>query len=440
MGSQPRVKPLSSRFDERLLLAYVALAPVLVFHVSGQPFGAVDLLAPLGILALLRGPHTMQLQVVLFWTFLISLLAGSAYLLMSGQANVTDMDILRIIRVMCIFIPFLLVLQMQDFSRIFMLRLMRVFLWSGSIACLIAIVLLYLNIKVRDTQQMNWSDGDASLRAGGLLGNSSDVGHIAAILGTVAIGYRVLNPAYGRAYIFPLGIALYTAYVSSSRAAVLQLVVALFVLMPLLFRKRRIFMPFFALPFITGLIIVNWDDIKAALGTNFMARRFDILNLTGDSTFFSVNSRLDSWNRSWELFGESPFVGVGYNGIYSETGRSGDNSFISILTEGGLIAGSAYVLLWISIVWAILRSSEIRTRLVGLAMVSAEIAQMLTVDTHRQPTTTAVVLALIACLMRVGAMEANTSPSPPESNQAHTALPTSGPRGKPAAPRPVAFP
>lgn len=431
MGNRVRVTPSVSRFDERLLLAYVALAPVLVIHVSGQPFGAVDLLAPLGVVALLRGPHTLRVQVVLFWIFFIALLAGTVYLLMSGQANVTDLDALRVIRVMFIFVPFLIVLQMPNFSREFMLRLMRVFLWSGSIACVIAIALFYLDVQIRDSQQMNWSGGDdASLRAGGLLGNSADVGHVAAMLGIVALGYRVLNPAYGRAYIIPLAIALHTTYVSSSRAAILQLVVASIVLMPLLFQNRRI-LPFFGLPVAAGLLIIKWDDIKGALGNDFMARRFDILNITGDSTFFSVNSRLNSWDRSWDLFGNNPIFGVGYNGIHRLTGRSGDNSFISVLTEGGLIAGSAYALLWVSILWAILRSPQIRIRLVGLAMVSAEIAQMLTVDTHRQPTTTAVVLALIACLVRVAAIEAKATPRTDESVHEHADLhlwPSSGAR------------
>ena len=359
--------PTSDAHRVRIAVAYAALVPITVIPLGSARVGAADLLFPVAAVAAtsssrerMRGP-TVWLAVFIAASF------AATYCILWMHPGLTSPFL--IVRMYGIVLPFLLVsrishLGWRDFNRI-----VKAFILSGWLSCAVGIVLYQAGIQVRDAQQVNWygNGHGSSLRAGGLWGNSGDFGHLAALLATAALVLAALDTGISRlllASVFTTG--LYAIFISTSRAATLHLVVTLLVALPLVLSQRTV-------RYLAAVIIgvglggfVAWK--VAALGYQdiFALRRFDFLNVTGNSTFYASNTRFDSWAASLRLMIDHPFLGIGYDMKYQITGHAGDNSFLTLGAEAGVVAGFAYLMWWAAIVWTLARQNERRLRFVGL--------------------------------------------------------------------------
>lgn len=394
-----------------LLLLYAILGPLVIVPLPiGQSIGAADLLFPFALLAMATQPRIrIGPSGLWFSLFVIASLGSTVLFIMRGAfpASVGAFDVLLIIRVYAVYLPLLLAIGWKEIATSRIKNVVLGFYTSALIACGLGIALNWAGIQIRDSQQMNWYDNGAAatVRAGGLLGNSSDFGHLSAILGVVSlafVGVYLKRPALAS-----LGflVAVYATYISSSRAAMLHLVVALVILLPLLFKGKRLLgLIVFAVVGVVGLIILA-PELAISPEMQFTLRRLDILNWSGDSLFFSSDARITTWDWIFELIQSHPWLGIGYGLMVPATGRAGDNSFLSLLVETGLMAGIAFCIFWISLVWSAATARVREGRWIAVAVVSSEIAHMLTVDTHRMWATAPVALLMIGLAIRVSRLE-----------------------------------
>lgn len=385
----------------RLLLAYAAAVPLLIVPLPiGQSLGAADLLFPFAVWTLLRASsRKIDPLMLTFAAFVVAASLSTIYTLMTLTRNDSQeiISMLLIVRMYAIYIPLLLVLAWRAPTEDKIVRIAHVIMVSGSLACLIGIVLHSLGIRIRDTQQVNWFGNgvESTLRAGGLLGNSGDFGHLAAVLGVTAVAFGLLRTGSVILPLIAVGLAAYATYISSSRAAMLHLVVGLVIMLPLLFKRRPALS--FGLLAVGSLVAVASAVSASAVSfqTEFLLRRLDVLNLTGESLFFSSDSRLSSWETILRLIYERPFTGIGYGRMVALTGGAGDNSFLTLAVEIGLIGAICFAVFWATILIAAARIKDPTKKWISLAIVVSEIAHMLTIDTHRMWATAPIALLVI---------------------------------------------
>jgi O-antigen ligase len=392
-----------SRRPPKLALAYALAIPLVVIPLPiQQSIGAIDVLLPFGLIALLRQRWSVNRGLAgIFTIFVIGSSTTTITLMLQDGASAGNGQVWLIVRMFAIFVPMFLVLNTELIDANHLRLILKVALFSTSATCVIGIVMFALNIQVRTTQQRIWNANGSSLRAGGLLGNSGDMGHIAAILGVAACSLGVVYLSR-RWIVLPLvALALYVTYISSSRAALLSMLVALLIMTAMYFSGRRILIAMVGLPIALIAASVFLVPMLAA-GTDATLRRFDILNLSGQSQFFAADSRLGSWDRLLLAFQQNPFLGVGYG-----NGLSGDNSFLSMLSETGLVPGIAYCVFWVALLIAAIRLPAGPSRIAAVATVCAEIAFMLTIDTHRMWPSTGVCLLLIAVAFRLAQQDSD---------------------------------
>jgi O-antigen ligase len=394
---------------------YAALVPLVVIPLPiGQSIGAVDLLFPFGLFTVLAHVRSRTSAAeVAFVIFVCASLSATVAFVFQDQypSGVGPLDLFLIVRMYAVYLPLMLVLTWPGLTVSIIRRLTYAFLISGLAACLIGIVLHHAGVQVRDAQQMNWYGRgiEATLRAGGLLGNSGDFGHVSAILGVVAITFVVVylrKPWFGAGVFL---IALYATYISSSRAAMLHLVVATVVMLPIIFGGRRILalLATVVLGVLAALLFL--PSFVLSPQVEFTLRRLDILNLTGDSLFYSSDARLTTWDIIGDLLASHPWDGIGYGMMVPFVGRAGDNSFLSIVVETGILAGAAFVALWTVLVIMAVRSPAGPRRYVALAVIVSEIAHMLTIDTHRMWATAPVGLLFVGLALVGARMESAAS-------------------------------
>lgn len=390
-----------------LLFLYAILGPLVILPLPiGQSIGAADLLFPFALLVIATQPRIrIGSSGLWFSLFVIASLISTVLFVMRGvsPASVGELDTFLIVRVYAVYLPLILAIGWKSITRMKVKKVVLGLYVSAMMACIIGIVLNWAGIQVRDTQQMNWYDNGAAatLRAGGLLGNSADFGHISAALGVLSLVF--VGIYLQRPWLATVGFAVsaYATYASSSRAAMLHLIVALVLLIPVLFKGRRVLALAVAVVFgVVGFVIVA-PELVLSPEVQFTLRRLDILNWSGDSLFFASDARLVTWDRIFDLFGSSPWLGIGYGLMIPTTGRAGDNSFLSLLVETGLISGIAFIVFWISLVWSAATTRGRQARWMTLAVVVSEIAHMLTVDTHRMWATAPVALLMLGLAVRV---------------------------------------
>lgn len=397
-GKQVR-EPWPPVFRHRLIMAYALLVPLVVVPTPlGKSIGAADLLLPLALVALAAGSRR---DVAPWRVFLVLFLAGAmvvtALRLVSSDAASTDAsEAILVVRVVVNYIPLALVLDWQHLTHQKVGQYVGAFLLSGSLAVFIGVVLHHLGVQVRDAQQQIWFEGRPGvvLRAGGLLGNSSDFGHLAAALGTAAITLGVL--VVGRPWLMWLVfvLALYATFLSASRASLVHLLVAA-AIMGFARSGGSSRSPRRAIA-VVGLAVAGYltlvtpsRELEATLV------RLDVLNLTGGSTFFESDTRSQSWSQILRLISSHPLLGIGYGRTVSVVGDAGDNAFLSVAVELGVLVGSAFLLLWMGLAVRALFGRLSYPRLVAIAVVFSELVHMLTVDTYRMWATMPVVALLI---------------------------------------------
>lgn len=366
---------------------FVFLAPFTAARISdGFSAGLLDLMSVVFLALIARqGPAAAQtglgfLLLALSCTLALSFAAGSIV----NEFTVRDLAFARMIFIV---LPAALVLT-RPMSAERLWRLMVLFFWGGLIALLIGFALHHSGIQIRSDQQALWAGDGAGprLRAGGILGNSSDFGHLAAIWGsvcglTVVAFARKGNRAVVAVLIF--AVAFYATWIASSRAATLHLLLAYGLALPFLLGRTGWAMGGCAVLFSCLAFPFLLSEFSLVLPQNIShnLHRLDFLNLSGNSTFLQTG-RLVNWLSLTEIFKDHWLLGIGYKNINSVYGIWGDNSYLTIFVEFGLFAGVVNVLLWL---WLIAISAAAawssRSGIVFFALVVSEAVHGLTVDT-----------------------------------------------------------
>lgn len=380
-----------------LLNAYAILVPLFVVpRGGGKSIGASDVLALIALAWCVRFPARDFLGIrAFFGVFFVGALVGSSALILGGTNTISSLVLL--VRTVAIFAPLFLVARLSGPSVAVAEKALRLFLWSGTLACTIGIGLDAVGIQVRDAQQMAFYGNGygSSLRAGGLTGNSSDFGHLAAILATAALAYVVLFRQKRLLAASALVASLVALYLSDSRAGFVHVGIALLCMAPIYFRGSRISIALIGIPLVATALAALSSMVTFGYREMYVVRRLDFLNLTGDSLFYSTGSRTGYLARSWTDFTSHPLLGIGYGA----TG-GGDNSFLTILAETGVVAGFAYVVFWLLLVVRSGQISDRTVRTVAIALAVSEIAQMFTVDTQRMWSSTPIELLIVGLLAR----------------------------------------
>ncbi|KDA05226.1 hypothetical protein DC31_02220 [Microbacterium sp. CH12i] len=386
---------------------YAALVPILILRISsGVAIGAVDFLFPFALIVLLRQLSSKVTGASLLATVFVLAASISTFAVLLDLIPVppgaNPSDVILILRVLEIYTPFFVVMSWEGWNQTRARRVTIAAIVSSLAACTIGILLHHAGIQIRDTQQVNWyGDGlGSSLRAGGLLGNSGDFGHIAALLGACALTLGVLYRLRPALILLSVAIASYATFLSTSRAAMLHLVIALMCMIPTLLRGRR------ALAIIgvavTGVVAlmlyISASGIDARLEISL--QRLDLFNWSGESSFYSSTTRVNTWDQMMSLISQNPFFGIGYGMTIPHVGSAGDNSFLSIFVELGLIAGIAFIGFWIANLLNAVRTPSGPARAAAIALIISEFAHMLTVDTHSMWATTPVSVLLIGLALR----------------------------------------
>lgn len=361
-------------------------APFLALRVSdGFSFGLLDILAiPMMLLVAARFKKTFRTQFglavapVIFFVF-ASFFVNAIFVAFEPRD-------LAFFRMVFIFLPALLVVSYKlDEEELY--RYSRLFFWGGLVAIAIGIFLYLIGFQVRTDQQALWA-GDGTgpkLRAGGILGNSSDFGHFASVWGSVC-GLSALLMAKRNRFLI-CGIifilALYATWISSSRAALLHLLIAYGIAAPFLLRKDGWVGMWVSICMVGVLLPFILSDFSLVLpaSVSHNLQRLDFLNLSGESQFFQT-SRFLNWATLFGIFNDNWLLGIGYKNINGIYGIWGDNAFLTVFVEFGIFAGFSYVFLW---VWLLVRafSKAMHSRLgkVLFALCISEIFHALTVDT-----------------------------------------------------------
>ncbi|MTB89566.1 hypothetical protein H9L21_14695 [Aeromicrobium senzhongii] len=378
-----------------IAVLYAALCPLLIIPAGTQSFGSVDLLLALGVFSVLRGlggaPRLPSL--LLLGCFVVSLIGSVVHLIADAPS-----DVVFVGRMWAIYLPFLVVMGAPAIDRIALKRIFATVVASSTIACLAGIGLYHAGIQVRDSQQVNWYGGGlgSSLRAGGLLGNTGDFGHLSAILAIAALGYMMM---FGRHVLMSVivAMAVYATFLSSSRAALLHVLVALAVLLAMSSVAKKLVAAFCALLAIFAVYIL-FVSSSVDPRMMFTLRRLDVFNLSGESLFYAT-PRFQAWEMLVGWIPVNPIVGIGYGQTIAVTGRVGDNSLLTLFVELGVVFGVMLTAFWLVLVAEGFRAAPSVRRL-AVAIVVSELAHMITVDTHRMWTTTPLTLILVAALLR----------------------------------------
>lgn len=402
MRDHPGMRMLDQR-RFRVMQVYVLLTPILIIPGLGaRYFGIADLMLPITVVLLMAGGSKLKVGHVAFGFFAIAAAISTLWLSTVSPTYDTS-GILALVRAFACLVPFFMAQRMGSFSNSMAERLIATFYISGLGALAVAIFMFVFGIQGREEQQRLWYDtGESGLRAGGLLGNSSDLGHLAAILATVSVAFAIHFGRHALLAAVMFAISMYVTYVSSSRAAALHILVFCAFLLPVFFarRKLRVLVTSAAVLLVTLVLAFESFGFSAAWASTFR-NRFDFLNVGGQTMFFESATRLGTWAEMTSLVGRAPFVGYGYNSTLGLVGQAGDNSFLSMLFEVGLVGGAAYAFFWVSLVLSASRARLRTDRLVGLGLVLGEIVHLLTLDGHRMWSSMPLIMLFLGVWLRL---------------------------------------
>lgn len=375
-----------------VLLTVLAVGcPLIVLPIGTQlAIGAADITFPIALLLVVHrlasgrweGSTAARTWFLLFVA--VSVLITFTFLITHVVSDEETVQVLLLIRCFAVLLPWAVAMTEPDLAPDEIWRLVNILLTACSIALAVDLVLWQLQVSVpwATGEQRLWdATGASSLRAGGLTGNSGDTGHLAGITSTLAL--VVLLSGRGRLLpVVGLGLSILMIFASSSRGALLHLVV--FVALVLVAHVSR--KPLAALLLAVSAVLVGWlatPLMQAWVDADPNAARFDILNLTGQSQALSDAARFSTWAEAIQAFWASGFLGNGYNLSAARLAAPIDNSFVTIILDLGLLGGLVWIGYWASLVTDTLQVKG-HIRVLVLAFVVSEVAQMLTVNAYKQ--------------------------------------------------------
>ena len=396
----------------RLLRILIAVGPIFAFRINDNTtFGVIDFLfIPLLVSTLIYRETRITNLELLYGVFLLISFMSQIFSMVAPNVGLFSISYHRL---WASFLPFALVMGIRHVDQNLVSQLTSTFFISGLIAIVIGITLHHMGIELRTEQQRLWVGGGYgnTARAGGLLGNSGNFGHFAANWATIILFFSLANRNRFLKLFLITAIVLgcYSTFISSSRAAMLHLLVA-FTFIVLIINVRTLFKIVLASLLIALLSLIYFPVfVELSGGASFTLRRLDIFNLSGDSLFFQT-IRFSSWDSLYNQFFENPFLGLGYKNPTRVFGVYTDNAFMSTFLEFGLFAGICYLVWWLSALGAAVRQIN-ASRLwatAGMAVILSEIAHGTTLDTHTIWYSMPIVMAFIALSIRMGSQAQRT--------------------------------
>lgn len=330
-----------------LVAAYGFLIPVVAMNLPGVGgVGAADLLMPIGGIVLFCRRRKGRLQMAHLALAVFTLAALISLTQITELKPAIDCTI-RWVRLFGIFIPFFFSLFMPVHDRVLNCAF-GAWMAGGLMAIAIGTVLHVFQIEVREGQQRLWMHGASMLRAGGLIGNSGAFAHMAATW-ALTTAFFFMAVSKNRFRILLAGAAifmfLYVVYISSSRAALMNMMVA-GALFTGLYRIPKRWHQWAVLGGVYGVLGIvllfcvsqclpesNGGGASNAFETNM--KRF-IPGYGGTSSSEFTSNRVDNWPEYIAMMDEKVVTGWGYKMGVRLHEESPDNSYISVMLETGV--------------------------------------------------------------------------------------------------------
>lgn len=333
----------------KTLQVYALMTPTLYLPAGFGAIALVDLLLPLGfLLALMRAaklPPLFLLYLAYIGTALLSLAVAES-------STIDFSNWLLAVRLLSISLPFWLVYCFSDFGREECVQLISSILAGMGFATLLGILLHFFGIEVGDSQQRLWGAYDffstAAVRAGGIVGNSTEYGTTVAIFGIATLSasafHRDLSPAAKAAALAMVAAGL---VFSSSRAGFLMLLVFLFSLsvlrFRLMFRETALAV---AAPTIGVMALLLLGSSEQLLFLEISLRRLDVLNVTGQGEFLE-SVRTQTWDMLYSIMFQVPVFGYGFKSSYGIFQVFIDNAYLQAWFEVGPVGAVLFMSFWI---------------------------------------------------------------------------------------------
>ncbi len=366
---------------------FVLASPFLAIRLSdGFSVGLLDLMAPILLLIVMPRISLLTKNLLGIFFMVLAFSLSISFLVVSVISGISVKD-LAFARMIFILLPAALLIT-QPMGEEKLIKLAKLFFWGGGIAIILGILLYHLGIQIRSDQQALWTGDGAGpqLRAGGVLGNSSDFGHLTAVWGSVC-GLTIISFSRDKRRFLVSGlifaVAFYATWIASSRAATLHLLLAYGIALPFLF-SRGVW-SFIGLTAVLCALIAPFllSEFSLILPQDvaYRLQRLDFLNLSGNSVFLQTG-RFLNWIILLEIYQENWFTGVGYKNINELYGIWGDNSYLTIFVEFGLFAGIVNVALWLWLIFvSLIAAFKTKHGIVFFALVISEALHGFTVDT-----------------------------------------------------------
>lgn len=370
-----------------ILTLYAALTPLLTIGgISSFKIGISDILIiPAIVVFMTRSTGRVSLPAILSLIYaVLGLFAGVVVNQANGSGFVST-STLQFVRSVGSLIPLVLISRSYGHDHTRSKFLIFTFLASGSLACAIGVFMFHAGIQVRDQQQRLWSgdDSGSTLRAGGLLGNSSDFGHLSALLVSAALVAWALYELRFVWLILITALGTYCAVIASSRAAILHIALSILIVLPISLRRRNVVPVLGAMAALLAAVVLVPSPRTWSFWNTPSGQRLDLFGFSGSSQILDSSVRVDTWQLALRMLKHNIAFGSGYGSILATSGQAGDNTFLSIFTELGAFAGLAFLAIWVCLLVQVIRSKDGAVRLASLSLLAGELVHCMTLDGMR---------------------------------------------------------
>lgn len=335
--------------------------------------------------------------------FIASLFLVNCFLISYFNQNNSSDYILIVYRTCGIFAPFLLLFCHNKITNMQFTYVARA-LWFGAlVAILIGIALFVVGIQMRDTQQVLWVNGQrAGFRAAGLTGNTAEFGQIAAVflLSGLLFGRRVFGQWSGFVKLFSFVVFVIAALWSSSRGAVLDVLVGLAIYILIVSANNleslaRSAIACIVFVILLLLILSSLKGFDPILDTTL--QRLDIFGLVYDR--ISDDTRLRVWDYTLSVIGDDYIFGIGIRRLAQDYYVVLDNVYFTIICEFGIFGIALFLVLIASIIFELMGKARSEPNSLAAAVgaiFGGWLAHGLTLDVHTTWAATPAVFAIVA--------------------------------------------